>query len=261
MEAESQAQVQTIKGTLEIEGRKIQFPEITDIRNLNIFVGANGVGKTVIMKMIWFSNFALATYKILLMTDRQPDKTFRKAVKEIFKYTFWTSSNDFHCEVYLGGHEGTPYNFALKIKDGELIDLRFDYENEKDFINAGISIPLFNSKEARTFVNYEQFLTLMKRNNLKRITDFTDMPIFEGFFALYDVLWFENIRLRVQDIEAFNQKVEKHKDFFDMLFEGSKIERFEAHDDALYAVIDGKSVKLSKLSSGQQSMLMMTMFA
>ena len=258
------SQLSGIKGTLTFGNEdEISIPELTDMRELTLMVGANGVGKTLILKTVWFVTYSLEIYNLFALMGIPADQAFQEEVPKIFKATY-DADDKFGCDLIIKGERGSSYKFRLVIKDSKLADLSFDIDDPEKFAAYQVGMPKFNSKQARTFNSYEQYLQLLKMHNVDSFKSHDEALKVKNFFKLYDILWFEGIRQKIRDIDGIpeNDIVRRGLELVeDGAIDMEGFTHFEAEDEVPYVVFEnGKKKKLSSLGAGTQAMLMMAVF-
>ncbi len=247
------------------DGFRLEFSQI------NIIAGANGSGKTFVMKFAWFAGYILQIYKIALqMTPNKVDEVFATNVQKIFGYTF-DYSEELTGSVMITDTKEEIYRLVISFKEGKLDYFNIDMINPDKFSIGEIQNIRYNTKDARTFNQYNTYMKLKKRLGITALTEEAVDDIC-GFFKLYDVMWFENINQRVKEYarDGINGvfDTDEAKALFGSVFarDGSdtselSLVNIEEDDDLpLFIMSDGSQRKAMSLSSGQQSMLMILMF-
>jgi hypothetical protein len=263
--------VREIGGEIDFgDNDKFNIPYMTDMRNLSIIVGANGASKTLIMKTTWFVVYSLNILKtIQLFVPEHSDSVFQAEVQKIFDLTFDTSDN-YGCDLEIRGEVGCEYRMRLVIKDKKLINLDIEPEDPKKFLAHQMAMPLFLSKNTRTFKAYEQYLKMLEMNGLSGVYNHDDAYKLNDFFPLYDIMWLENVRLKLKDIVKDDWRNDPNNDIkirgLTMVEDASSdlkdFKSFELKEEIPYVNYeDGRQKKLSALASGTQSMLMMILFS
>ncbi len=262
---------------LEVRSKEDDFNMDMEIEfnQLNVLVGMNGAGKTLIMKFAWFAGYMLQLYKVTMAVENEKtDEVFAELMQNVFKWTF-DESQDINGIISVRDKDNEKFNFRVTFEEGKLSSFNMDVIDPKEFTLAAIQGVQFNSKTARTFNSYEQYLKVKKVNNIVNLTPDSLNTMCE-FFKLYDVVWFENVFRKVKDMVAnglspiITEGVGRGA--MSAIFAGADagVGRGERHlvavkeqDDKegmpIFVMDDGSERKALRLSSGQQSMLMMTL--
>ena len=112
-----------IKGTImETVVLKLTDPLEIDVdvplNQLNIILGQNGTGKTLIFKIAWFSAKMVGMYQLLLNSPMQNiDDKFKEYVDKIFAKTF-DDPEEFNGEF---GYTDKAFRFLVQVKEGEMV--------------------------------------------------------------------------------------------------------------------------------------------
>ncbi len=261
---------------LDVESTKDDFKmDMTiDFNELNILVGMNGSGKTLILKFAWFAGYLLQAYKVMLAVDpKNSDRLFAEMVTKVFKWTF-DEPQDMFGTISIEDKDHEKFSFTVAFKDAGMDYFDIDIIDPKEFSVGSITNVQYNSKEARTFEQYARYLKIKKKFGINQLTEEGLNDICD-IFKLYDVLWFENLQRIVSDIvenglnPIFTSKVGEN--ILSQIFAGAESssndsDRFilagikEEEGVPIFVMADGSEKKATSLSSGQQSMMMMTVF-
>ena len=267
------------KMKLNIESTSGDFKMNMDIGfgKLNLLAGMNGSGKTLVLKFAWFSGYVIQLYKILLITEKErTDTVFAELVQNVFDWTF-DEPDDLNGTIGIQDEDRKIFNFNVTFKNGKLDYFNMDLIDAAEFQISNIQNIQFNSKTARTFDAFAQYLKIKKLNDITTVYT-NEIPKLAEFFKLYDILWFEGIIVKLDRMvknglpeiivsEAGNSVLAS-------IFEGANSSSNSADDDdcilesiksldglPVFVMKDGSEKKALRLSSGQQSMLMLTLFS
>jgi hypothetical protein len=238
-----------------------------DFQNLNIFVGANGSGKTFIFKFLWFAAYMAQVYKVnLFFFPEDHEKRFAETLQKIFDYTF-ISTEDITGRIEVSTSDDN-FVFAVAFKSGKLDHFNVQVDDIEQFKVSSVQRVTFASKETRSFEDYERYLKTKKMlgfDKIENISDMDELGKLCEFYRLYDVLAFEHVGVQLkrfsnpENAEPFMEKLALVKEL--MVAEESRMKEwngFEIKEDVPYLTFSsGESRKISTISSGVQSMIMM----
>jgi predicted ATP-binding protein involved in virulence len=243
-----------------------------EFNRLNVFVGQNGVGKSFIFKSAWFASTALNFYKMMAMLGiPNLDERFEQEVNLMFELTFHESEK-LSGVLQIMDKTADIYAFTLAMHDGKLDHFQLEIFDQHKFDVGSIEQVKYNSKEARTFEQYEKYSKLKKAFGVEQFTSNQDFKQMGEFYRLYDLMWFEEVAMTIRKFEEEPQTLEKIFDTLGPILntpdtkgelvvfkDGNKV---IAKDEMLYVQKeDGELSTFSSLSSGEQSLMMMFIFA
>ncbi len=246
-----------------------------ELNKLNVMVGANGAGKTFLMKFAWFTSYALQMYKAALLFggDKAEDE-FAKNFNKLFKWTFDRSEEISGIAEVVD--KKRTVSFQVHFKAGELDFFNMDVGDKDKFKATDITNVQYNSKTARLFESLHQYLRLKKKFKIESLAQDGAMDEICEFYKIYDVIWFENVIRKMKRLseEGINEvfpgiDIASHLAyiFAGALADDSVEDRFQLNaikiDEEgmpIFVMQDGNEMPVLRLSSGQQSMLMMTLF-
>jgi len=256
----------------EFKGTGFEFNDFeVDFQKLAVLVGVNGSGKTMILKTAWFSSLALNIYKTLALAGvPNIDEMFTNEVNAMFELTYH-QSEELNGAIQISDRDLDIFEFSLITRNGKLDNFQLNIFDKEKFDHGVVENVRFNSKNARTFEQYENYIKIRKTIGIDRITSNDDVKKLAEFYRLYDILWFEDIK---NTIDGFSESPETldsllgvlgpildgDAGFKDMeVFKGNV--KIIAKDSLLYIHDeDGHHKSFSSLGSGEQSILMMFLF-
>jgi len=238
-------------------------------KDLNIFCGANGCGKTFMFKLTWFNAYMMQIYKVLLMMRAEDlDKEFARQINMWFPLTFvdytkltgWVSLSK---KAEGSEDPENDYSIHLDIDQGQLKSFYVNVGRKDKFAQTELKGVQFNSKDARTFNNYQSYINISKKISSREKGDIFFQEMGE-FFRLYDIVWFENVRVKIEHFRKNGVPAEL-KDNVAIYFENesnlkSIIDFNFDNDIPIVKTGSGQEIPFNRLSSGLQSILMMMMF-
>lgn len=230
--------------TLEVDIEELRDFKI-DYRELNIFVGKNGVGKTLMMTFVWVLNTILQ-YKVAnpSFTDIQ--------LKENAQYTFDKSfeQNNFTGFLELEAEKGI---IGIEIEKGKILDINVVIENSVDTVFPSI----YMSKDIRLITAMDNYLKLRKT-----IGGDKDLEKMTKFYKLYDIMYVESVLYKIASCKNIIPQGKRDilKNFeIDLDIQYIVLDSTEEH----FCYLDSKNNinPLSILSAGEQSLINMILIA
>ena len=171
---------------LELDEPKMAYGEMK-ISSLLILVGANGTGKSLVLKIIWF--MAMVAF------DRARIKEFKMSPEVFANVVQFTLDNTFHKQSFSGRFlakfEG-EFSIEVKVKMGMIIDMKFVGFDE-DVID-GFNIPKYLSSNMRLFDaigHYLQFRKVLNGTN-RELSESSMQKLLESY-RLYDLMYIEGL--------------------------------------------------------------------
>lgn len=215
--------------------KPIQSSYNIEMNKLNLMVGKNGVGKSLMLKLVWLLS-AFASIKLMSIKDSRID--FNSIIQEFIDKTF--DDNDFTGEVKIKAPGGSV---KIEIDEGKIVYSLFDIAPSI----KEIPFPIYMSSITRTFEQIEKFLRLEKDLGQSKIFD---------YYKMYDICFCQMIKNKYsQGILMTNKLKESLKDFD---LEKHEIESVIFKNDKFYFINKKKEEKaLTSLSTGEQSLINM----
>ena len=251
--------IKTFWCDLKLNGENtLSFKEPIEFQKLNVIIGHNGIFKSFIFKTIFAMGNALETYKILLKLGIQNlDEVFKQEFDDIFKWTF------FDPETISGPIEltGDGFEFKIEIQDGKLNS--FNLMTDKEFPTYDIQPIKYNSKNARTFDAARQYNVLKKNLNIQEISSKEELAKLCEMYPLYDIMWWEGIIAQLKNPVIFDEIIKVLRETFsdEKVFRNLKQIVPDEQNNTILVYEDGSKIPAYRLSSGEQSLLMMTLFS
>lgn len=223
-------------------------------KNLNIYVGLNGTGKSLILKMYWCVNLISNLYFMIKKDINVTTKFFQFVLDKSF------SDQDFTGNVKAKFDE---FDTSFSLVKGKLdyfnVILKDSNYNPKP---ENLSILTYMSTVTRT---YESIITYIKTKKILNITDIdlsneADLEKLCKMYKLYDILFLEKTLIKLSDpffklSETSKEAIKNNinKEITNIFYDKSKEEIYYTE------LKDGKSetYNIKKLSSGEQSLLNM----
>jgi len=243
-----------------------------EFNKLNVFVGQNGAGKTMIFKAAWFMSFTLQLYKTMqLLNIPNIDAEFRKEANIVFDMT-WTSSEKVSGAIMIEDKNAEIFGYSAIIVDGKVDSFNINVLDIDKFAVGEVQQVSYNTKDARTFTQYEQYLKLKKRFGIDSFGSVGELEEFKDFYRLYDILWFEKVKANIDThVAGTNPNMDRVLSMWDDImckdYYGKDVglplgADFVFMNSMIYINNDKTTMKpLSDYDAGTQSMIMMSMFA
>lgn len=200
-----------------------------DLNNLTLFTGKNGVGKSLVMKIIW----------VMGMVGNVIIKKHTN-LKEATQYIFDKSIPDTEtfASLRMEFESGASINIGLQAGKVLLVE-GAGFEKITELQSC-----IYMSSEMRTFNSMKGYLTLRKIVGVDKTDE---------HHKLYDILYVEGL-IQKMPITFDKEIKEKLKTFEGIHIPDSVV--FEDND--FLGIFDGEKKSLSSLGSGDQSILNMT---
>lgn len=258
--------INAVQFELSFDKQKPFVFDIQDLNRLSVFAGANGSGKTVIMQLIWFMGFISVSYKALLRLDYpNKDKYIVELIETLLPCTWDFETIDLNLTLFSNNNQ---YRIDLVVKDSKVDYFNFGTGDIKIFLESGPDRVVFGSKNSRQFVDYERYISIRNRLFGPTQIDLKEMIEMKDMYKAYDILWFEDLEKKFFRWHQTGIPTEIQRRVKRML---ANFPNIDENDDNPLFFIDTKlginkiindsgekvPTVLSKLSSGEQSMLMM----
>jgi len=255
--------LQGIKGLLKLDGQKLPIPKMQNIQQIGVIIGNNGVGKTLLLKTMWFISYCLYTSRMIrLMLPQKADIAIKYDLERVFQLTF-NNDDDISCDITASYWMDTNVVFLLVIENGVLINWNLDIEDIPAYVKSESSAPIYLSNNAKSFKEYDKYNKLLARFDIPRLRGTDDAMVIKDFYPMYDMLSFETIYRRMSTVSwlaRFNDLFVKKEDNMVLAVTDSPefrgFQEFVVQDDKLYIKYTNGSIKkCSSLSQGTQSLL------
>ena len=220
-----------------------------DFNKINIYVGQNGTGKTVLLKLAWFGTY-ITSNKILEEKGFLPQNSIQEdfvnhTISKVFEEVDFNGKMVFTFENNL--------TTTLIFEKGICIDITFsNLTKENKVTNI-----LFMSKELRLFTELVRYLKLRKRvNGTERIMSPAAFEEILNDYKIYDALVVEQL-LQNLPLE-FSEEVSKTLvDVYNFKDSPTKLEVDLETCSFLLEYSDNTTENVLKLGAGHQSILNM----
>ena len=179
-----------------------------DFNKINIYVGQNGTGKTVLLKLAWFGTY-ITSNKILEERGFLPQNSIQEdfvnhTISKVFEEVDFNGKMVFNFENNL--------TTTLIFEKGICIDITYsNLTKENKVTNI-----LFMSKELRLFTELVRYLKLRKRvNGTERIMSPTAFEEILDDYKIYDALAVEHLlqNLPLEFSETISKVLVENYDF------------------------------------------------
>ena len=220
-----------------------------DFNKINIYVGQNGTGKTVLLKLAWFGTY-ITSNKILEERGFLPQNSIQEdfvnhTISKVFEDVDFNGKMVFNFENNL--------TTTLIFEKGICIDITYsNLTKENKVTNI-----LFMSKELRLFTELVRYLKLRKRvNGTERIMSPDAFEEILNDYKIYDALAVEHL-LQNLPLE-FSEEVSKVLvENYDFKKNPTRLEVDLETCNFLLEYSDNTTENVLKLGAGHQSILNM----
>lgn len=234
-----------------------------NFRQLNVMAGANGVGKSMMNKWNWLITFAMQAYKLSLALEPQSaDKEFRKFFSELIPLTF-DILDLISGYISVSDTEKKIFRLDIVLEDNNVTYFNIDIKEPQMFSVGKIQNIQYNSGNTRTFDQYEKFIGISKLTGINIYKEIEDFQKVQDFYKIYEVVWFEGMKHKMR--HWIDNGIDK--DIQDRINNSAEVlslgdnPKIYLKDGSIYLKTDIRDCKISSLSSGSQSYLMLVIFA
>ncbi len=223
-----------------------------EFNNIALFVGTNGSGKSLILKLVWCAGMigeAFISSEVLTMPYNPIDNA-----QYIFDKSF--SNQNFNGKMNFIFEDKN--NIAIEMEKGKVIDVNISFA--KDLVQSGP--PIFMSTETRTFDDITRYLQVRKMIGITGQIDASNASLFEkilDMYKLYDAMFIERLINKLNKPYILKKDI---KDTFKKYEIKEEIESigFDENKSELYFINSKGEVKLLRnMSKGEQSLINMTL--
>lgn len=223
-----------------------QFEGDIEFRSIALFVGANGVGKTLILKYIWVMGMITCADIVSAQTAD---------LKEVAQFTFDNcfDDQDFDGTIKCKYDKGSV---KVTLKEGTITKVKCIIAPEVDTPSP----PTFMSKDMRTFDSIKTYLKIRNKIGAIGATQLVPEQMKEmlDFFKLYDITYVERLLIKLKSRVVTPQRF---RDFI-AGFTGFSTKIHELYYDRVnqdIKFVNDKGVEksLTTLGAGEQSLVNM----
>jgi len=257
-----------MKITLDIYSNTFNFSALeVEAKGITLTAGKNNIGKTFMNKLVWYVQHIHGVYTIHRQLSHQTaDQMFKEYAKIAFRWTF-SEPDEISGSVKI---ETDDNIMEIKIEEGEVIGFNHKIIDVESYINNGPGLSLYCSAPMRSFTEFDKYTSMKKMLNIDPTLPHDDVDKLCQIYKLYDVLWFENIALKIASFKenGFQEKADIIEQLItsgDDLLGNNAIRSVDSfHITEAGPCVrheNGSSIPLSRLSIGSQSMLILALFA
>ena len=227
-----------------------------DFKQLNLIVGKNGAGKSLINKLNWVAVTFFNSKIVEKVHNLTESKTDVELLQFLMDNTF--DQQDFTGELKFYVREELLkvifYTFKFKIDGGKVSDISFDFPPDVLPSNGATYLSTF----VRDFSNIELYLKTKNMLGIDKLTDWTDIEKLCQMFKLYDILAIEQVIPKIENAGKMLSQFKEAKsmgllDDFDLV--DMEVDRKKG--ELYYYGKDKVRTRLSTLGAGDQSIIMM----
>lgn len=230
---------------------KFKFKDF-EFSKLALLVGTNGSGKTLILKINWCLSYIA---EMFIAKKRAGDNS---STIDMVQYIFDKSFEDQDFNGELGCVFTNTGSIKIIFEKGKVTEAIIDIDDDVE--NQGL--PIFMSKDTRTFDAYKRYLQTRKLIGIKGDISMNHPSLMEKLleqYKLYDVIFLERIIgiLLQKPIILKKSMKESLNDTFEITVQIESIGLDENKSELYYVDSTGKVGLLTKLSAGEQSLINM----
>lgn len=231
---------------------------------LNLFAGNNNAGKSIVLKAAWMMSNALLTYGHMApMNLPNLDQLFKEQLGVLFNGTF-SDTQDMSGTIEVTGEY---YEFNMTMLPGGVVDsFNINISDPEKMKPENLTVAMYNSKDARTFSQFDRYLKLKDKFQIETYDDDTMIEMLD-FYRLYDLMWFERLIKRIEEhTSGKNSLMPGFNRGCKILATGSDTRSQPTVDSLIFdnnrafVITNDSKVRLSTYSEGSQSVFMMSMF-
>lgn len=208
-----------------------------ELRQLNLLVGMNGSGKSLILKLNWAFGTIMAGLVLSKEARTLPE------IQDIAQYILDKTFEDQNFTGTLGAKFDKAH-FTVTVDAGQITNLEYEVDSAIDDASA----PVFMSTTLRTFAQMNQYLKT--ESLVKAPEDMLEM------YRLYDVAFMERFKMKCDGGLKVSEEVKKTlKENFEIKVDVETISI--ENKSVVYTDSLGKTSSLAMLSNGEQSLINM----
>ena len=229
--------------------QKFDIPEM-NFHELSLFVGKNGTGKTLILKLNWCFSMIANYFAISKIAKMNFD--YAKEFQFIMDKSFDDQNFDGKIEAFFEN-----MTVIAEFKEGKvmLVDASFDDGTMPN------SVPIFMSKDTRLFDNFVKYMKMKKALGITaNIHGFNDeiYAKLSGIYKLYDIMFMEQMIEGLDNYILSEDLKKKLADDFEIKAVLDKIV-IDYDECEIYTIntVTEEKTKITRLSSGEQAIINM----
>ena len=232
---------------LDIDGIFKDF-ELDGQKELSLYVGGNGTGKTLVLIFKWILG---SIANIYLMSGKSMEE-YEKILQYFFNYSF--EKNDFTGKIK-AEFENMEISFELEIGEVKNLNIKI---LDPSIVLESTGMPIFISKTTRLFTDIVTYLKVKKMMGILDLENTTEEIAnnLANTYRLYDILFIERMISRLKDP---NFKINEYakKSFKETI--NKEIVNVTYNEDecsfTIHEIKDGKEITYpaTMMSSGEQA--------
>ncbi len=222
-----------------------------EYRELALFCGKNGIGKTLVLKLTWlFGTFI--NYYLMSKIMKLPFSD-----KEVMQFLSDNTFTDNNIDGKISFEYGVADIISLTYDKGKVTDITYLLDDD---LEPGAQ-PVFMSKETRLFsdiIKYIKFKKLLGLNPGIPTLD-TDMKKLLEMYRIYNIIFIEQLLGNISTkttpklLEDFNLRIKE----FDEHFELKDIKVDYTIGDIIYSDKTHTDISIGNLGAGHQALVNM----
>ena len=217
------------------------------LNDIALFVGPNGSGKTLMLKLIWLTSSMINSHGAMANSVNYDTD---KAGTELFNGTF--DDNDFTGHIQANFQRA---NITFEINDGEVSKSIITMDHEVDHF----AMPIFMSKTMRTFDSIDQYLKFRQMIGIHgelSIKDAQRAEQLQKMYKIYDIQYVESLIAKtINGLEIQPQVLSSLHGFGGMEKYNIKHIKYDYPSNKMLWFDDqGEEHKFTTMSAGEQSL-------
>lgn len=246
METEVKAPIGHIKSmTVKLDKPKMDIDNM-EFRALSVFVGTNGSGKSLILKLSWFLGMIGTIYM----------KAFRRMIKpQLIEAAQFALNGGFKFPDFTGvvaAEYGGGVEIRVELLDGKVTDVMMTgFEEIVDFQPTR-----FLSSEMRLFNDISHYLKARKKLTTKLQLEQSDLMSLMEDYRLYDILHIEQM-INSSPIKYRDEVIEMFKGSYDFQEDMVSLNIDLEGCDFYFELEDGSRKYMTTYGAGHQSIVNM----
>lgn len=227
--------------------KPMAFKTDIELNALSVFVGKNGMGKSLVLKIIWALGFiADAAHKAKHAMDKEMNS---EEIRALAIFTFKNTFTDFDFTGTMQLNYNSGHFIKVVLNEGEIDSLSYDILDMENVIQVK-----FMSANMRTFTDIKPFLFM--RSTLKDKSEGERMGKLLEVYRLYDVIYVESL-IRRCPIDISTSVMHQMKESFEL--EDNLVSfKYDEEKSDFYVVKDtGEKKYLTSYGAGHQSVINM----
>jgi len=215
--------------------KPMKMNSVVEFNKISLFVGPNGSGKTLILKMLWFAN------TVAMGAVKEKTLPLGMTIIDLAQFTLnHTFDNcDFEGSLKVNYERGS---IKIAFVNGNVIGVEPDLQDVTD-----MAVPIFMSKDARTFNQIKMIMQLQATVGQEKTLEMV---------KLYDLVYIEFLKKKLAKGLPITKEFKQSLDDFGL--KQYDMQSFKIDNSSVYFTDSkGKDTEMTVLSAGEQSIVNM----